>query len=457
MARANAAPGTFAASKWMPQHSLPPYETAAHVAGEHRNRPERDDRGSREAESAGRPRHVGDEPGDEMLPPCDAVHDARADRAAHELERALLSRPHLLLAGLRRDMPQALIGVGFAERQPHEHDLHLVPCGPATPQCHRHGHWQPTGTRLTGCRQCGSEAGRRRGEEGIVHRGTPWAHERLERFDIRTQKSNSPVLAALTEQHGGADVTTPQRLADAVQTDTQPAQGMPQPATWHLRRRSERCVRRRLPRLAGIEELLHDCHRGHPVGDRVMDAEHDAGPSRRRARYHQDLPRRTIQPERLTHELGTLLLETRKTIDGLHEPDVVLEVRCGFDPVVQTAHFGSPSAQRRQRRDPLVQGHAQLGHVRGAIRAGETARGEQTGDEEHVDLADMVKHQVRLVDRGQPLRHGVHATTLAARSPAYQSTKAVRPPTVAAPSRYESRCKLGPSRGDDEPCGVYCP
>lgn len=61
-----------------------------------------------------RARDFRDESGDEVLPAADAVHDARADRAAHELERSLVSRLDLLVAGLSREEPQARI----SEREP---------------------------------------------------------------------------------------------------------------------------------------------------------------------------------------------------------------------------------------------------------------------------------------------------------------------------------------------------
>ena len=76
--------------------------------------------------ASGRTGNVGDEAGDQVLAASDAVHDARAEGSAHELERALLPCRHLLRAGLGGDEPQALVRIRLAERQSHEHDSDLI-------------------------------------------------------------------------------------------------------------------------------------------------------------------------------------------------------------------------------------------------------------------------------------------------------------------------------------------
>ena len=123
------------------------------VRSEHCNRPNRDNGSAHEAECAGRAWHVGDEPANEMLPLRDAVHDARPNRTAHELERALLPRLHLLRSGLLRDQPKAILGRRHVERQPHEHHPDLVGRCSAALQRDRHGDGQPCGDLLTGCWQ----------------------------------------------------------------------------------------------------------------------------------------------------------------------------------------------------------------------------------------------------------------------------------------------------------------
>ncbi|MDR6505052.1 hypothetical protein J2805_000734 [Arthrobacter oryzae] len=148
----------------------------------------------------------------------------------------------------------------------------------------------------------------------------------------------------------------------------------------------------------------------------MVDAQHDPDPTYGRTRHHQNLPVRTIQSQRRTHQFPARLLEASEPIDGLNEPDVVLEVGRRLNPAVPAARGDSHLPEVRQRRYPLTKGGAQGGQVRYAIGTDEAARRQQTGDYENVDLAGVVKHQVRLVDRGEPVCRRAHGKRLAAGS-----------------------------------------
>lgn len=178
--------------------------------------------------------------------------------------------------GLLGDEPQALIWVGFSERQLHQHHSDLITRGAAPLQRHWHARRQTGGDRLTRGSQRSPESRCRSGKERVVDRATAQADARLERVDVGAQEDDAAVRTALTQQHGAAHVTAAQCLADATQTDTQPTQRVPKTATrGHHRRSATRFVRRHLSWFVRIEQLLHDRDRRHPVGDGVMDAQHD--------------------------------------------------------------------------------------------------------------------------------------------------------------------------------------
>ena len=113
-------------------------DTEPDVGSEHGYRPDRDNRGTREAKGVRLARHISDEPGDKMLSPTDTVHDACADRAAHELERSLLPGQGFLLPGLPRNAPDTNVGFDFPEGKPYEHDPDLIPRCPTALQRDRH-------------------------------------------------------------------------------------------------------------------------------------------------------------------------------------------------------------------------------------------------------------------------------------------------------------------------------
>jgi hypothetical protein len=162
-------------------------------------------------------------------------------------------------------------------------------------------------------------------------------------------------------------------------------------------------------RLVLIEELPHDRDRRHAVCDHMVDPHHDPDASVARARNNEKLPWRAVERQRNGHELAAHPLEPGESVDRLGEPDVPLEVGRHLDPSVSTARRDRHATQRRKRRDPRPNDLAQCGQVGRAVVADEAARGKQARDEEHIDLADMIEDDVRLVDRREPSCRRAHA------------------------------------------------
>lgn len=71
-------------------------------------------------------------------------------------------------------------------------------------------------------------------------------------------------------------------------------------------------------------------------------------------------------------------------------------------------------AQWWDLRDPLVKDHSKDAQIRAPVIAHEAARREHAGDEEHIDLAHVVEHEIRLVDRCQPPWRRAHAVSIGA-------------------------------------------
>ena len=103
--------------------------------------------------------------------------------------------------------------------------------------------------------------------------------------------------------------------------------------------------------------------------------------------------------------------------DRADEPDVLLEVGRHLDPAVPATVHNGHAPQRRDFGDPCPEFRAQAGQVGATVGPDEAAGREQAGDEEHVDLADMVEHQVRLVDRREPPSRRPHVPSLGAAEP----------------------------------------
>ena len=83
-------------------------------------------------------------------------------------------------------------------------------------------------------------------------------------------------------------------------------------------------------------------------------------------------------------------------------------------PAVPPARGLSHFAELRQRLDPLPKAGAQRCHVGAAIGPDEPARRQEAGNQEHIDLTGVVKHQVCLIDRREPAGHRAHANRVAA-------------------------------------------
>ena len=155
--------------------------------------------------------HVGDESRHEALSPTDDVHDARAQRAAHELERALLPGPRLLATRLLSDEPEALVGVGHIERQAHEHHAHLIRGAAAPRQRNRDRDRERPRNRLAQRGQRRPVARRNSGEKSIVHGAAERTRVRRQRFEAHVEEPDAVNDAAWAEERGSPDAVIDQR------------------------------------------------------------------------------------------------------------------------------------------------------------------------------------------------------------------------------------------------------
>lgn len=58
-----------------------------------------------------------------------------------------------------------------------------------------------------------------------------------------------------------------------------------------------------------------------------MDPQHDPHLAVARSRHHEELPRRPVQGQRHGHELPALSLKAGDAVNGVNEPDVLIEVK----------------------------------------------------------------------------------------------------------------------------------
>ena len=146
----------------------------------------------------------------------------------------------------------------------------------------------------------------------------------------------------------------------------------------------------------------------------MVDAQHQPHLSGAHARHDEEFPQGPVQRQRHGHQFPAQPLEPGKPVDRVDEPDVPFDVRRHLDPAMPTTVRDRNEAQRPQTGDPLVKSCPKGREIGTAVAPHEAAGREQAGDEEHVDLADMVEHDVRFVDRREPSCRRPHADSIGA-------------------------------------------
>ena len=332
-------------------------------------------------------------------------------------------------------------GSGSSSGQPHEHDADLVGRGPPASQGDRHRDRKPGRARFTGGGQGRHVPGTDGREQRIVHGRPEWAHARLECRKVGVHEGDPVPRAALTEQHRGADPAADERRQHALKAEADPSEEV----------RAHRVGARRSPEPSGGDVGLGTAGR---CGGGAAAASGSTRSKSRCAIATADIPSaiawwmRSTRPTRPALAPGTTrsshggrssdsgrfiscparALEPGEPGDRVDEPDVLLDVGRHLDPAVPATVRDGHAPQRRELGDPRPERRAQGGQVGAAVGPDEAAGREQAGDEEHVDLADMVEHEVRFVDRREPPCRRPHATSLGAAEPRAADRRLFRGP-----------------------------